>query len=68
LIPWNTQDNVGGKNVKEDKHYTRQPLAPEERRLLDYFREELKYGEAMVIVRNGLPKFVKVATKDIKLD
>jgi len=40
----------------------------EERRLLDFFRNELKFGEATVIVKRGAPVFVKQAIKEIKLD
>lgn len=43
-------------------------VALEERRLLDFFRDDLKFGEATVTVRKGLPVFVRVALKDIKLD
>ncbi len=43
-------------------------LAPEERKLLDFFRDELIYGEAKVTVRRGLPVFVRVAMRDVKLD
>lgn len=41
---------------------------PEERKLLDFFRNELVYGEATVIVRKGKPVFVQIARRDVKLD
>jgi len=43
-------------------------VTPEERRLLNFFRSELKYGEAHVIVKKGNPVFVKQAIMEIKLD
>ena len=39
---------------------------PEQERLLDYLRE-LAWGEAVVVVKNGLPVMVKRERKDIKL-
>ena len=45
-----------------------QALSPQERKLLDIIRE-LDYGEIeKIIVKRGEPVFVKLATKDIKLD
>jgi len=44
------------------------PLTLQEERLLSFFRNELKYGEAQVIVRNGQPVFVRIAYRDVKLD
>lgn len=44
------------------------PIWPEERRLLDFFRSELIYGEATVTVRRGRPVFVRVVMRDVKLD
>jgi hypothetical protein len=46
----------------------RQALSPQERKLLDIIKE-LDYGEIeKIIVKRGEPVFVKLATKDIKLD
>ena len=46
----------------------RQALSPQERKLLDIIRE-LDYGEIeKIIVKRGEPVFVRVVTKDIKLD
>ena len=43
-------------------------ISPQERKLLDIIKE-LDYGEIeKIIVKRGKPVFVKVATKDIKLD
>lgn len=43
-------------------------ISPQERKLLDIIKE-LDYGEIeKIIVKRGEPVFVKVATKDIKLD
>lgn len=43
-------------------------ISPQERRLLDIIKE-LDYGEIeKIIVKRGEPVFVKMATKDIKLD
>jgi hypothetical protein len=44
------------------------PVTPEERRLLDFFRDELQFGEAHVVVRKGIPVYVKHALREIKLD
>ena len=43
-------------------------LRPEEKRLLDFFRKELQYGEVIVIVKRGLPVFIRQAIKEVKLD
>jgi Holliday junction resolvase-like predicted endonuclease len=43
-------------------------ISPQERKLLDIIKE-LDYGEIdKIIVKRGEPVFVRVATKDIKLD
>ena len=44
------------------------PVTPEERRLLDFFRDELQFGEAHVVVRKGIPVYVKHALREVKLD
>ena len=44
------------------------PVTPEERRLLDFFRDDLQFGEAHVVVRKGIPVYVKHALREIKLD
>jgi hypothetical protein len=51
-----------------DKKGEYRVLALEEKRLLDFFHNTLQWGEAHVIVKRGLPVFVKVAYKDVKLD
>jgi hypothetical protein len=43
-------------------------LTAQERRLLEFFRNQLQYGEACVIVRKGQPVFVKQVIQEIKLD
>jgi len=43
-------------------------VSPEEQKLLNYIRHDLQFGEATITARRGLPVFIKVATKDIKLD
>ncbi|MFA5485408.1 MAG: hypothetical protein WC260_04145 [Candidatus Pacearchaeota archaeon] len=43
-------------------------LTPQQERLLDFFEEELRYGEAAVVVKKGQPVFVRIAYKDVKLD
>lgn len=44
------------------------PVTPEERRLLDFFRDELQFGEAHVIVKKGQPVYVRYAIRELKLD
>ena len=44
------------------------PVTPEERRLLDFFRDELQFGEAHVIVKKGRPVYVKHTIRELKLD
>lgn len=41
-------------------------LTKEEQRLLDYIRS-LEFGEAVVVVKAGLPVMIKQERKDIKL-
>jgi len=43
-------------------------LTLEEKKLLSFFRDTLQWGEAHVIVKRGIPVFVKIAFKDVKLD
>ncbi|MFA5485351.1 MAG: hypothetical protein WC260_03850 [Candidatus Pacearchaeota archaeon] len=43
-------------------------ITVEERNLLDFFRDTLKWGRATVVVKRGQPVFVKMAYKDVKLD
>ena len=43
------------------------PVTKAERKLLDYFRDELKWGEAVVAVKDGKPVMVKQERRDIKL-
>jgi len=43
-------------------------LTLQEKSLLEFFRNELKYGEARVIVKNGQPVNVWHALKNVKLD
>lgn len=56
------------RKAKYSDAFTPDELADEEQNLLEYFRHELKYGEATVTVRRGLPVFIRVAQKDVKLD
>lgn len=60
--------NLGIRDVRQGSQELPRPVTPEERKLLDYFRDELQFGEAKVTVRRGLPVFVRVAFKDVKLD
>jgi len=60
---------IGVRTMDEEQSkYTPRELAPEEGKLLDFFRNELEYGEATVTVRRGLPVFVRVAMREVKLD
>ena len=43
------------------------PVTKEERKLLDYFRDELKWGEAVVAVKDRKPVMIKRERQDIKL-
>lgn len=43
-------------------------LTKQQEKLLEFFEDKLKYGEAQVIVKGGQPVFVRVAYRDIKLD
>ena len=62
------EENAYKQAKKRAESGERQALSPQERRLLDIIKE-LDYGEIeKIIVKRGEPVFVKVATKDIKLD
>ena len=62
------EDNAYKQPKKKAEYGERQTLSPQQRRLLDIIKE-LDYGEIeKIIVKRGEPVFVKVATKDIKLD
>ena len=43
-------------------------ITPQEKKLLDYFRNHLQYGEVIVIVKRGLPVFIRQVIKEVKLD
>jgi hypothetical protein len=43
-------------------------LSTQEVKLLEFFRNELQYGEAKVIVKEGHPVHVWYALKNVKLD
>ena len=42
-------------------------VAPEEIALLNFFRDELRWGECTVKVKDGLPVMVSRAREDVKL-
>ena len=43
-------------------------LTIQEEKLLEFFRNDLQYGEARVIVKDGQPVNVWIAYKNVKLD
>jgi CBS domain containing-hemolysin-like protein len=61
------RNDVRGEAMSEEQAKY-EAISPQERKLLDIIKE-LDYGEIeKIIVKRGEPVFVKVATKDIKLD
>jgi len=61
------RNDVRGEAMSEEQAKYN-ALSPQERKLLDIIKE-LDYGEIeKIIVKRGEPVFVRVATKDIKLD
>ncbi len=61
------RNDVRGEAMSEEQAKYN-AISPQERKLLDIIKE-LDYGEIeKIIVKRGEPVFVKVATKDIKLD
>ena len=61
------RNDVRGEAMSEEQAKYN-ALSPQERKLLDIIKE-LDYGEIeKIIVKRGEPVFVKMATKDIKLD
>ncbi len=53
--------------MKQTEQGMPRPVTPEERQLLDYFRDELKWGQVVVEVKDGVPSMIKRERKDIKL-
>ncbi len=51
----------GGQLIKRD-------ITTQEEKLLNFFRDELQYGEARVVIKDGQPVFVRKAYRDVKLD
>ncbi len=43
-------------------------VSPQEEKLIRFFRQELQYGEAKVVVKNGQPVNIWIALKNVKLD
>ena len=63
-----TERSKAWKEEKEKEKQEADTLTPQERKLLDVIKE-IDYGEIdKIIVKRGQPVFVKMATKDIKLD
>ena len=61
------RNDVRGEAMSEEQAKY-EAISPQERKLLDIIKE-IDYGEIeKIIVKRGEPVFVKVATKDIKLD
>ena len=61
------RNDVRGEAMSEEQAKYN-AISPQERKLLDIIKE-LDYGEIeKIIVKRGEPVFVRVATKDIKLD
>lgn len=56
------------KGVTKTESVTWWEISLQERKLLEFFRNQLQYGEAHVIVKKGQPVFVKQAIQEIKLD
>ncbi len=57
----NNKPRKGGDVIQQD-------ISCQEAKLLDFFRHQLQYGEARVIVKDGQPVFVRIAFRDVKLD
>jgi len=63
------QNSVNEKqNVTNEKKRKITQLSIEEENLLLFFRQDLKYGEARVIVKNGQPVNAWYVLKNVKLD
>ena len=61
----------GARAMNEGKPLQRERgrvLTKQQEKLLDFFENDLQYGEAQVIIKNGQPVFVRVAYRDVKLD
>lgn len=58
----------GATKTESVKSVTWWEISLQERKLLEFFRNQLQYGEAHVIVKKGQPVFVKQAIQEIKLD
>jgi len=43
-------------------------ITPQEEALLEFFRKELQYGEARVVVKNGQPVNAWQTLKNVKFD
>jgi hypothetical protein len=56
------------KSLRGEKEKQEVELTPQEKRLLDYFRHDLQYGEVVIIVKRGQPVFIRQAMKEVKLD
>lgn len=56
------------KSLRGEKEKREVELTPQEKRLLDYFRHDLQYGEVVIIVKRGQPVFIRQVMKEVKLD
>jgi hypothetical protein len=56
------------KSLRGEKEKQEVELTPQEKRLLDYFRHDLQYGEVVIIVKRGQPVFIRQVMKEVKLD
>jgi len=58
----------GPEEKKSSREEEKMELTRQEKRLLNYFRNDLQYGEVIVIVKRGQPVFIRQAIKEVKLD
>lgn len=58
----------GPEEKKSSREEEKVELTRQEKRLLNYFRNDLQYGEVIVIVKRGQPVFIRQAIKEVKLD
>lgn len=56
------------KSPRDKKGKQEVELTPQEKRLLNYFRHDLQYGEVVIIVKRGQPVFIRQTMKEVKLD
>ncbi len=56
------------QQCQQEKEVQLFPVTDEERKLLEYFREVVQYGEVTVVVKRGRPVFIRQVIKEVKLD